>query len=396
MAQAAALAPPFEVVPDRYRRILVVLVPVVGLAAAVLTAAAPTVARFVGDGSQAATFTALVAAAAAANFFSFRSARVPGVMTFESVVVLLAVILYGGAIAAAVAAVAESISHTVARRAPIKLAYNGGSAVLQAAAAGAAASLLSGSHRPVEVLATSAVATLAFYGANLCLMYMAFARTTSARKLPLLEEMVRGMALPVVFVMSLIPLVVSAWNESPLLAVAAAGPLTAMGLVQARALEVATANTLALTDPLTGLGNRRHFEERLARELDRADREGTALSLCLVDLDDFKAINDTYGHAAGDAVLTAAASCLRRGGEAFRYGGDEFALLLPHCTETAAAKVADAVCARIGELADPAGSTLAASAGTATLSPSRWSSPGDLVRAADAALYARKGERRRS
>jgi diguanylate cyclase (GGDEF)-like protein len=317
-------------------------------------------------------------------------------MTFESVAVLLTVILYGGAVAAVVAGVAELVRNVVHQKAPIKIAYNGASAVLQAAAAGAAASLLSSSQRPLDVLATSAGATLAFYGVNLCLMYIAFVRTTSARKLPLLEEMVRVMALPVVFVMSLVPLVVAAWSDSPLLAVAAAGPLTAIGLLQARALEVATANTLALTDPLTGLGNRRHFDERLARELDRADREGTPLSLCLVDLDDFKTINDTYGHAAGDSVLTAAASCLRRGGEAFRYGGDEFALLLPRCSETTAAEVAAAVCARIAELADPAGHALAASAGTATFAPSAWSEPGHLLRAADAALYARKGERRRS
>ena len=177
---------------------------------------------------------------------------------------------------------------------------------------------------------------------------------------------------------------------------AAAGPLTAIGLLQARALDIATANTLALTDPLTGLGNRRHFDERLARELDRADREGTPLSLCLVDLDDFKTINDTYGHAAGDAVLTAAASCLRRGGEAFRYGGDEFALLLPRCCERTAAEVAGAVCARIAELIDAGGRALAVSAGTATFAPSAWSEPSELLRAADAALYARKSERRRA
>jgi diguanylate cyclase (GGDEF)-like protein len=396
MAQAAALAPPIEVAPDRYRRILVVLIPVVGLAAAVLAATAPTVVRFLGDGAHAATFVALLAAAAATSVFSVRSSRVPGSMSFESVVVLLTVILYGGAVGAVVAGGAALIPNVVHRTAPIKIAFNGASGVLQAAAAGAVASLVSGSRRPADVLAASAGATLAFYGVNLCVMYIAFARTTSAPKLRLLEDMIRGMALPVLFVMSLVPLVVAASHESPLLVIAAAGPLTAIGLVQARALEVATATTLALTDPLTGLGNRRHFEERLAHELDAAERGGSLVSVCLIDLDDFKMINDSYGHAAGDAVLISAASCLRRGGEAFRHGGDEFALLLPRCSEAAAAEVAAAVCARIGELEDPGGQKLSSSAGTGTFSPSARSERSDLLRAADAALYAHKSERRRS
>jgi diguanylate cyclase (GGDEF)-like protein len=155
---------------------------------------------------------------------------------------------------------------------------------------------------------------------------------------------------------------------------------------------VATANTIALTDALTGIGNRRHFDERLTREFERAERLGTALSLCLLDIDDFKTINDTYGHAAGDEVLTATASCLRRNGEAFRCGGDEFALLLPGCPEIAAVDTATAICARVGELTDPGGRSLVVSAGTATLSAAS-SNPADLVRIADDALYAQKTKR---
>jgi diguanylate cyclase (GGDEF)-like protein len=316
-------------------------------------------------------------------------------MTYESVVVLSTAILYGVAVAAVVAAVAELVRNLIRRNPAIKIAYNGATAILQAAAAGAVASLLRGSHRPLDVLAATAGATLAFYAVNVSLMYVAYARTTYVQKLPLLEEMVRATALPFVFVTSLVPLVVTAWSDSPLLAVTAVGPLTAIGFQQARAIQATTANTLALTDPLTGLGNRRHFDERLARELDRAGREGRPFSLCLVDLDHFKAINDTYGHTAGDEVLVAAASCLRRGGEAFRHGGDEFALLLPGYSETAAAEVAAAVCARIRELTDPGAYALAASAGTATFSSFASPNPTDLLRAADAALYQRKKERRR-
>ena len=149
---------------------------------------------------------------------------------------------------------------------------------------------------------------------------------------------------------------------------------------------------MALTDPLTGIGNRRQFDARLAGELERATRLRLPFSLCVLDLDDFKRINDTYGHAAGDEVLAATASCLRRDGEAFRCGGDEFAVLLPGYPEFAAKEASTAICARVGELTDPGGAPLVVSAGTATLSPG-LSSATDLVRAADVALYARKRER---
>jgi diguanylate cyclase (GGDEF)-like protein len=96
----------------------------------------------------------------------------------------------------------------------------------------------------------------------------------------------------------------------------------------------------ALTDPLTGLGNHRAFHEELPRELARASRHAQQLSLALIDLDDFKSINDQHGHAHGDHVLSELARHLRSGraeDHAFRLGGDEFALLLPYAGRTEAA-----------------------------------------------------------
>jgi diguanylate cyclase (GGDEF)-like protein len=188
---------------------------------------------------------------------------------------------------------------------------------------------------------------------------------------------------------SLAALIVVAWRESPFLATAAIGPIAAIFLVESRRIQVVTANTMALTDALTGIGNRRHFDDRLATELERAERLRIPFSLCLIDIDEFKTINDTYGHAAGDEVLAATASCLRRNGEAFRCGGDEFAVLLPGYPEVAAAEAAAAVCRRIAELTDPGGRPLVVSAGTATLSTGS-SDPADLLLAADLALYAQK------
>ncbi len=89
----------------------------------------------------------------------------------------------------------------------------------------------------------------------------------------------------------------------------------------------------AVRDPLTGLFNRRYLEETLEREIARAARDGSSLSICMADVDDFKTFNDRYGHKAGDTVLKSLAdvftSYSRIGDVACRYGGEEFLILMP-------------------------------------------------------------------
>ena len=99
-----------------------------------------------------------------------------------------------------------------------------------------------------------------------------------------------------------------------------------------------------------GLGNHRHFHERLQRELAPRSTTGSSLALCLVDIDDFKSVNDRYGHPVGDRVLGQVASRLRQGGESFRLGGDEFAVLLPGHDEREAAAVARSIVERVAAL----------------------------------------------
>lgn len=151
---------------------------------------------------------------------------------------------------------------------------------------------------------------------------------------------------------------------------------------------------LSRADPLTGLGNRRAFEEALAQDCTRARREHRPLSLVCVDLDHFKLVNDRAGHEAGDRALCQFAEAVRhvvrvhvdRG---FRLGGDEFALLLPGST----AAQAEAVMARIRAHCAHAGALwrdgpLGLSAGIVTLEDRE--SPADLVRRADQAMYRQK------
>jgi diguanylate cyclase (GGDEF)-like protein len=111
---------------------------------------------------------------------------------------------------------------------------------------------------------------------------------------------------------------------------------------------------LSLTDEFTGLPNRRAFMRRLQDEISRAQRFGTPLAMALIDLDEFKAVNDTFGHAAGDEVLRCYAnqvlSILRHHDMVARYGGEEFAVLLPNTSEHGAVRALSKVRARTQEV----------------------------------------------
>jgi len=149
-------------------------------------------------------------------------------------------------------------------------------------------------------------------------------------------------------------------------------------------------------DPLTGLPNRRAFEEDLAREAARAARTGASLSVVMLDVDRFKAVNDGHGHAAGDSVLRAvaarAAAAIRAGDLLARVGGEEFAILLPGADLARAAEAAERVRATLAERPVEAGGTalaVTASLGCAALASGE--APEALVARADARLYAAKG-----
>ena len=147
---------------------------------------------------------------------------------------------------------------------------------------------------------------------------------------------------------------------------------------------------LSLKDPLTGLANRRHFRAVLEREIDRVTRSGEAALLLMLDIDHFKAVNDTHGHPAGDFVLRAIADLLQesvRGEDAVgRIGGEEFALLLPGVHQDEALRRAETIRAAIAS--SDAGMTV--SIGVAGFVPDVQVEPDTLLRRADAALYAAK------
>ncbi|WP_262268498.1 sensor domain-containing diguanylate cyclase [Microvirga yunnanensis] len=166
-------------------------------------------------------------------------------------------------------------------------------------------------------------------------------------------------------------------------------------------------SVLAVTDGLTGLANRRMFDKQLETEWLRASREKSPVSLLLIDVDQFKAYNDIYGHPAGDECLRtlakAVASAARRPGDlAARYGGEELVVLLPDLDEVGAALVAEDIRAKVEALrmrheASFPSRILTVSIGSATRIPSLDRSrigPADLIALADDALYKAKQDGR--
>ena len=156
---------------------------------------------------------------------------------------------------------------------------------------------------------------------------------------------------------------------------------------------------LAITDGMTGLRNRRFFDDFLEREVARSDRTGAPLSLVLIDLDGFKAINDTHGHVFGDRVLCELADRInrrvRREQLMVRFGGDEFALLLPEVAEEGALAFAERVRRLVSEEPvdlDGICLDLTVSIGTATLAEGMAGQA--LIEAADRAMYRSKSEGR--
>ena len=147
---------------------------------------------------------------------------------------------------------------------------------------------------------------------------------------------------------------------------------------------------LTVTDDLTGLYNQRDLFEQLPREMERANRAGSACSLCLFDLDRFKDYNDTHGHLAGDRLLRSVGAVVSRTirakiDRAFRYGGDEFVLLLPNTNRAGAQVLVDRLRRAISQALAGA---VTFSAGIAEYSPGMESR--EFIEAADRLMYRAK------
>jgi diguanylate cyclase (GGDEF)-like protein len=169
--------------------------------------------------------------------------------------------------------------------------------------------------------------------------------------------------------------------------------LAALAYDNARRRELLSAQ--ARTDELTGLFNRRHFHERLATELARAQRDVTSVGLVLLDVDDFKRVNDVHGHPVGDQVLVAFAEVLaahvRAGDVVCRTGGEEFGVILPNADEREAAHCADRLVRAVRDATWSIAGPMTASAGVA-VAPDHAGTVATLFKAADECLLTAKAE----
>ena len=176
-------------------------------------------------------------------------------------------------------------------------------------------------------------------------------------------------------------------------------PQVALALDRAEWHQKATQfELLSITDPLTGLLNRRYLEERLSEELERSKRHRFAMSFLMVDIDDFKTYNDRHGHQAGDVALQMAAQCmksaLRAADVASRYGGEEFSILLPQTSAQEAKVIAERIRRKVERTQFPHGKSQPLGAVTVSIGISSFGpqadTPASVIYAADQALYAAK------
>ncbi len=366
-------------------RLAAVVVPV-GLAGLLVAAAAAV--SFAASPRSLITILGVAGLLAASTLAERYPVPVDGIDTggvsLGFVFCVATIVLYGWE-AGVIVGFAGTIMHLVEHRPPVRVIYNAAVFSIAAAVSGLAIEPLRGEAASL-VLGQVVVAAFVNFGVNLLLISLVLA--VSARKpfVSVAWPTIAITALPFALMASASLMLVVLWQRSPLLSAALIGPLLAISLYQRSTFRELRAMRLALTDPLTGLGNHRHFHDRLERELADSRAQGYPLSLCLVDIDDFKRINDRFGHPGGDKVLAQLATNLRQGGEAFRLGGDEFAILLPGRDEEGARIAAEAIVERIAavELA-PAG-PITISAGIATV-PDEELSRDELVRRSDSALY---------
>jgi diguanylate cyclase (GGDEF)-like protein len=366
-------------------RLLAVLIPVCAAGVFTLVFSAVWFAREPHSGSDLVGLVLLLAASMFAERFPVpvEGADAGGVSLLY-VFVVATIVIFGwetGALLAGIGTFTQLLQH----RPVIRVSYNAAVFAISAAVAGLAITSFD-TNNVGELLAALGLASFIDYWVNLLLITLVVAVHSKRPFFGLVRTNTQGTIIPFALMASAALMLVVLWQRSPILSASLLGPLIAISLYQRSTHRALRAMRLALTDPLTGLGNHRHFHERLQRELVAAEEAGLPLSLCLIDVDDFKRINDRYGHPAGDRVLSQVATRLRQGGEAFRLGGDEFAVLLAEHDETTALETASSIVDRLRSMELEHDEHITVSAGVATF-PVQGVGRDELIRFADSALY---------
>jgi diguanylate cyclase (GGDEF)-like protein len=306
------------------------------------------------------------------------------------VFILSGAILFGWEDGVLIAALSALLAQVLERKPISRIAFNTAVYVLSAFAAALPALALGGGVQrdAVSITLFALVGGAAFVAVNFAFISLAISFHQQMPVLPLLKEELRLVGPAFAIQAFLAALAAALWSTDPRLLVLMAGPLFTVTLYQRSSLASRRATRDAHTDSLTRIGNNRAYELGLTNAFEAASEDGSRLTLCLVDVDDFKRINDTYGHPLGDQVLVEVARILHAESDCvgtFRFGGDEFAILLS-CGETAAHGHVDELYRRISEAPFSHGATTTVSVGFATF-PDHALDVESLEQAADSALY---------
>lgn len=305
------------------------------------------------------------------------------------VFILSGLILFGWETAVLIAFVSSVAAQLVERRPPLRLTFNGAVYALSAFAAAIPAFVLGGeaAHDPGIAILYASWGGAAFVAVNVAFVSLAISFHHDAPLIPLLREDARLIGPAFGIQACLAALAASLWTVDARLLVLMAGPLFTVVLYQRSSLASRIAKRDAHTDSLTLLGNNRGYELHLAAALEEARESSASISLCLVDVDDFKLINDLHGHPLGDEVLVQVARLLESPGDvrSFRLGGDEFAVLVYGATN-AARREMEALYREVSSAQFAHGESVTVSVGIATY-PADAESAEELERKADGALY---------
>lgn len=305
------------------------------------------------------------------------------------VFILAGLMLFGWEYGVLIASVSALVAQLVERRPPARTAYNTAVYALAAFVAALPAFGWGAFDDRASITVHALWGGAAFVLLNVTCISLAISFHERIPLAPLLVEDFRlaGPAFGIQACLAALGAVL--WATEPWLLVLMAGPLFTVTLYQRSSLASRIATRDAHTDSLTRLGNHRAYELSIAAALEAAAEVGEPLSLCLVDIDDFKLVNDTFGHPLGDQVLLEVAeflaSSLPDGACAFRLGGDEFALLLS-CGQDEARRQAEDLNLRISDATFSHRARVSVSVGVAIF-PAHAADAEQLERVADSALY---------
>ncbi|MFL5912092.1 MAG: HD domain-containing phosphohydrolase [Gaiellaceae bacterium] len=307
-------------------------------------------------------------------------------VSITNVFTITVAILYGWRFAVPIAAISIAASMIATRRPLSRIAFNVASYALAALAASipvivwGPSDAVGAGRLTVYIL----VGALFSVTANVLLVSAAISISQGIRYRDVVAPGLRRIGFTYLMMAVLAALAANLWVAHAWLLSLLAGPLFTLTLYQRSLYHSHLASKDARTDNLTGLGNHRAYQAALRGYIADAERETGEFSLCIVDVDDFKRINDTYGHQVGDDVLVALAEILgnARDGEAFRCGGDEFAVLFSTDGTTAFERITDIQEAVAGLGLTP----VTVSVGIASY-PGQADDADGLQRMADGALY---------